>query len=57
MFAAMDPPAKVRLVEFKAGTHGYSSSEPALPMETFSVVAKLWNEAIMNGNYADKGRQ
>lgn len=57
MFAAMDPPAKVRLVKFKAGTHGYSSSEPALPMGTFSVVAKLWNEAIMNGNYADKGRQ
>jgi len=53
MFAAMDPPPKVRLVEFKAGAHGYSSPEPDLPMGTFPAVAKLWYDAIMNGYYAD----
>ncbi len=51
MFAAMDPPPKVRLVEFKAGTHGYSSPEPDLPMGTFPAVAKLWYDAIINGYY------
>ena len=51
MFAAMDPPPKVRLVEFKAGTHGYSRPEPDLPMGTFPAVAETWWEAIQNGYY------
>ncbi len=51
MFAAMDPPPKVRLVEFKAGTHGYSRPESGLPMGTFPAVAETWWEAIQNGYY------
>lgn len=57
MFAAMDPPPKVRLVEFKAGTHGYTGAEPDLPMGPFPAVAKLWYDAIMNGYYADYARE
>ena len=53
MYAAMDPPPKVRLVEFKAGTHGYSNPEPDLPMGVMPAVAKLWYDAIMNGYYLD----
>ncbi len=56
MYAAMDPPPKVRLVEFKAGTHGYSNPEPDLPMGILPAVAKLWYEAIMNGYYLDYAR-
>ena len=53
MFAAMDPPPKVRLVEFKAGIHAYTSAEKDLPMGPFPAVAKLWNDAIMKDYYAD----
>jgi hypothetical protein len=56
MYAAMDPPPKVRLVEFKAGRHGYSSPEPDLPRGVFPAVAKLWHDAIMNGYYLDYAR-
>jgi len=53
MYAAMDPPPKVSLVEFKAGTHGYSRPEPDLPMGVMPAVAKLWYDAIMNGYYLE----
>jgi len=51
MYAAMDPPPKTRIVQFHAGTHGYSSPQENLPMGTFPSVAKLWRDAIMNGYY------
>lgn len=51
MYAAMDPPPKVRIVQFKAGTHGYTSPGPDLPMGPFPSVAKLWRDAIMGGYF------
>ncbi len=51
MFAAMDPPPKVRVVQFMAGTHGYSAPQKDLPMGTFPSVAKLWRDAILGGYY------
>lgn len=51
MYAAMDPPPKIRLVPLGAGIHGYTSAEPDLPIGPFPAVAKLWNDAIMNGYY------
>jgi hypothetical protein len=57
MYAAMDPPPKVRLVEFKAGTHGYARPEPDLPVGTFPAVAKLWYDAIKNGYYLDYSKK
>ena len=51
MYAAMDPPPKIRVVQFRAGTHGYSAPQPDLPMGTFPSVAKLWRDAIMGGYY------
>ncbi len=51
MFAAMDPPPKVRVIQFMAGTHGYSSPQPDLPMGTFPSVAKLWRDAILGGYF------
>ena len=57
MLAAMAPPPKVRLVEFKAGIHGYSRPEPDLPMGPFPAVVKLWNEAIMKGYYLDYAKK
>jgi len=51
MYASMDPPPKVRVVQFSAGTHGYSSPQPNLPMGTFPSVAKLWRDAILGGYY------
>jgi hypothetical protein len=56
MYAAMDPPPKVRLIEFKAGTHGYDDPEPNLPAGTFPAVAMLWRDAIMKGYYLDYAR-
>ena len=56
MYAAMDPPPKVRLVEFKAGTHGYANPEPDLPLGILPAAAKLWYDAIMNGYYLDYAR-
>jgi hypothetical protein len=56
MYAAMDPPPKVRLIEFKAGTHGYDNAEPDLPVGTFPAVAMLWRDAIMKGYYLDYAR-
>ena len=53
MFASMDPPPKVSLVEFKAGTHGYTRPEEDLPMGPFPAVAKVWHDAIMEGYYSD----
>ena len=53
MYAGMNPPPKVRLVQFKAGIHGYTRPEPDLPMGPFPAVAKLWHDAIMGGYYAD----
>ena len=51
MYAAMDPPPKIRLVPLGAGIHGYTSPEPDLPMGPFPAVGKLWHDAIMNGYY------
>jgi hypothetical protein len=56
MYAAMDPPPKVRLIEFKAGRHGYAEAETDLPVGTFPAVAMLWRDAIMNGYYLDYAR-
>ena len=53
MYAGMNPPPKVRLVQFKAGVHGYTRPEADLPMGPFPAVAKLWQDAIMQGYYAD----
>ncbi|MBI4484089.1 MAG: hypothetical protein HY652_14530 [Acidobacteria bacterium] len=57
MYAAMDPQPKVRLVEFDAGTHGYTSPEPGLPMGPAPAAAKLWYDAIRGGYYEDYARQ
>ncbi len=57
MFAAMDPPPKVSLIEFKAGVHGYTRPEEDLPMGPFPAVAKAWHDAIMKGYYADYASQ
>lgn len=54
MYAAMDPPPKIRLIPLGAGIHGYTSAEPDLPVGPFPAVAKLWNDAIMNGYYVKK---
>lgn len=57
MFAAMDPPPTVHVVQFKGGTHGYSSPGPGLPMGVFPAVAKIWNEAITNGYYEEYAKK
>ena len=51
MYAAMDPPPKVSVIQFQAGTHGYTSPGPNLPMGPFPAVAKLWRDAIMGGYF------
>jgi hypothetical protein len=56
-FAAMKPPPKVRLVQFDAGVHSYTSSEPGLPLGLAPAVARLWNDAIMGGYYLDTGAE
>jgi hypothetical protein len=54
MYAGMDPPPKVRVIQFQAGIHGYTSPGPNLPMGPFPSVAKLWREAILNGYFLNK---
>jgi hypothetical protein len=54
-YAAMKPPPKTRLVQFKAGTHGYTAAEPDLPMGVLPAAARLWHDAIMNGYYTGGG--
>ena len=56
MFAAMKPAPKVRLVEFQAGIHAYSTPEPGLPRGVAPAVVQLWHQAIMNGYYTDYAR-
>jgi hypothetical protein len=51
MYRAMEPQPKVRFVQFKAGTHGYTTPEPGLPQGVLPAAAKLWHDAIMNGYY------
>jgi hypothetical protein len=51
MFEAMKPPAKVRLVQFNAGKHGYMAREKDLPMGLGPAAVKLWHDAMMNGYY------
>jgi hypothetical protein len=51
MFAAMDPPPRVSIIQFMAGTHGYTSSGPDLPMGPFPAVAKTWRDAILGGYF------
>jgi hypothetical protein len=53
MYAAMDPPPKVSVIQFQAGIHGYTSPGPDLPMGPFPSVAKLWRDAIMGGYFLD----
>lgn len=53
MYAGMDPPPRVRLVQFRAGTHGYTTPSAELPMGVFPAVAELWREAIMEGYYLE----
>jgi hypothetical protein len=53
MYAAMDPPPKVSVIQFNAGVHGYTSPGPNLPMGPFPSVAKLWRDAIMNGYFLE----
>ena len=57
MYAGMDPPPKVRLVQYRTGIHGCTTPEPELPMGPFPAVAKVWHEAIAEGYYADYARQ
>lgn len=57
MFAAMNPAPKVRVVQFDAGTHGYSEPEPGLPMGVAPAAAKVWYDAIMGGYYQDYARR
>lgn len=57
MYAGMDPPPKVRLVQYQAGIHGYTTPEPDLPMGPFPAVANIWHEAIMQGYYEKYARQ
>ncbi|MDC0033699.1 hypothetical protein OAJ57_03960 [Alphaproteobacteria bacterium] len=51
MFAAMNPTPKVRVVKLGTGTHGYEKPEDGLPMGLVPPVAKMWDEAIMEGYY------
>ncbi len=54
MYAAMQPPPKVRLVQFKAGIHGYTTPEPDLPVGVLPAAAQLWYDAITQGYYLDR---
>jgi len=51
MFAAMNPPPKVRVIQFDAGVHGYTKPEKDLPQGIAPAVTKLWHDAIMKGYY------
>ena len=55
-YAAMKPAPRIRLVQLDAGTHGYSSPEPGLPMGIAPVGAMLWYEAIQGGFFKTTGR-
>jgi hypothetical protein len=52
-FAAMQPPPKVNVVQFEAGTHAYSAPEPGLPKGVAPAVVQLWFDAIMGGYYLE----
>jgi len=49
--AALSPPPKVRLVEWRAGVHSYMKPEPDLPQGVGPAIANLWHEAISGGFY------
>lgn len=51
LFAAMNPAPKVRVVKLGTGTHGYEKSEDGLPMGLVPSIARMWDEAIMEGYY------
>ena len=55
-YAAMEPAPRIRLVQFDAGTHGYSAAEEGLPMGVAPVGAFLWFEAIQGGFFNPTGR-
>jgi hypothetical protein len=57
MYGAMKPPPKIRLVQFKAGVHGYTDPEPGLPRGVLPATAKLWHDAIMGGYFMDQTAQ
>jgi hypothetical protein len=50
-YAMMNPPAKVHVVSFEAGTHSFSRSEPGLPLGILPAVASLWRDAIAQGYF------
>ena len=51
MLSAINPPPKVRVVQYDAGVHGYTKSEKDLPLGIAPAVAKVWDEAIRSGYY------
>ncbi len=55
-YAAMEPAPRIRMVQFDAGTHGYSAAEQGLPMGVAPVGAFLWLEAIQGGFFNPTGR-
>ncbi len=50
-YAAMNPPPKVRVTLYQAGTHTYMDPEPDLPQGCGPATIKLWMEGIQNGYY------
>jgi hypothetical protein len=55
LFAALEPPPKVRCVSIGAGVHTWSHTDPpGLPEGIAMPVAKLWYDAIMNGFFSIK---
>jgi hypothetical protein len=57
MFAAMNPPAKTRVVQVNAGKHMYMEKEEEIfPEGMCHVACKLCFEAIMSGYFADYAR-
>jgi hypothetical protein len=49
LLAKLKPAPRVRVVHFGAGVHMYTRREDGLPLGIAPAVAKLWNDAIMNG--------
>ena len=51
MYAGMDPPPKVRLVQYQAGIHGYTTPEPDLPIIAvflFAGILQLISDKALN---------
>lgn len=52
----IDPPPKIRLVEFGAGTHFYQKPEAGLPKGCSPAALSLWHQAIVAGYFLPGGR-